>query len=224
MIAIIIRTFIIYVAVAVCVRLMGKRQLGQLQPGELVVTFIISEIAASPITDANVPVINTIVPLFLLVSFEIFSSLISRKSVTFRYICDGRPVPIIKNGKIVQKNLKKLRLTVDDILAGLRQKNIFDLEEIEYAVVETNGMLSILQKRKFQPLTDDIMKNPKGAPDAPCAVIIDGRMLNKTDDTVPVSKDKIIKKLEKEKIQQKDVLLMTVDKNEKYMIIKRENE
>lgn len=224
MISVIIRTFIIYCAVAVCVRLMGKRQLGQLQPGELVVTILISEIAATPIMDTGVPVINTVVPLFLLVAFEIFSSLISRKNVTFRYVYDGRPIPVIKNGKIVQKNMKKLRLTIDDILAALRQKNIFDLQEVEYAVVETNGMLSVLQKRKYQPLSDDIMNNPKKDPDSPCAVIIDGRMLNRSDDTFPVSEAKIRKKLQREKIHQKDVLLMTVDKNEKYVIIKKETE
>lgn len=222
MISIIIRCFILYCAVALCVRLMGKRQLGQLQPGELVVTLIISEIAAAPITDQNIPLLNTLVPLFLLVSLEIFSSLLNRKSVTFRYLYDGRPIPVIKNGKIVQKNLKTLRLTIDDVLSALRQKNIFDLSEVEYAVVETNGVLSVMQKRKYQPLSDDIMKNPKSNTDCPCVVIIDGILLKESTDTFPVSEEKIFKKLKNEKIEQKDIFLMTVDKNEKYLIIKKE--
>ena len=224
MIAIIIRTFILYCAVAVCVRLMGKRQLGQLQPGELVVTLIISEIAAAPITDSSVPLLNTLIPLFLLVSLEIFSSLICRKNVSFRYLYDGRPIPVIKNGKVIQKNLKKLRLTIDDVLSALRQKNIFDLNEVEYAVVETNGVLSVMQKRKYQPLSDDIMKNPKTDTDCPCAVIIDGILLRGSLDTVPVQEEKIFKKLKNEKIKQEDVYLMMVDKNEKYLIIKKEKE
>lgn len=224
MIVIIIRTFIIYCSVAVCVRLMGKRQLGQLQPGELVVTLIISEIAAAPISDTNLPLINTLVPLFLLVALEIFSSLINRKSVTFRYLYDGRPIPVVKNGKVIQKNLKTLRLTMDDVLSALRQKNIFDFGEVEYAVVETNGTLSVMQKRKYQPLSDDIMKNPKSDTDCPCVVIIDGVMLRNSSDTFPVKEEKILKKLKNEKIRQEDVFLMTVDKNEKYLIIKKEKE
>lgn len=224
MIAIMIRTVILYCAVALCVRLMGKRQLGQLQPGELVVTLIISEIAAAPITDMSIPLSNTLIPLFLLVSLEIFSSLINRKNVTFRYLYDGRPIPVIKNGKIIQKNLKTLRLTIDDILSALRQKSIFDLNEVEYAVVETNGTLSVMQKRKYQPLSDDIMKNPKSDTDCPCVVIIDGVLLRGSSDTFPVSEERIMKKLKSEKLKQKDVFLMTVDKNEKYVIIRKEKE
>lgn len=224
MIAIIIRTFILYCAVAVCVRLMGKRQLGQLQPGELVVTIIISEIAAAPITDTSIPLSNTILPLFLLVALEIFSSLLNRKNVSFRYLYDGRPIPIIKNGKIIQKNLRMLRLTIDDILSALRQKNIFDIDEVEYAVVETNGTLSVMQKRKHQPLTDEIMKNPKSDTDCPCVVIIDGILLRRSSDTFPVSEERIMKKLKNEKLKQEDVFLMTVDKNEKYVIVKKEKE
>ena len=224
MIATMIRTFILYCAVAVCVRLMGKRQLGQLQPGELVVTIIISEIAAAPITDTSIPLSNTILPLFLLVALEIFSSLLNRKNVSFRYLYDGRPIPIIKNGKIIQKNLRMLRLTIDDILSALRQKNIFDIDEVEYAVVETNGTLSVMQKRKHQPLTDEIMKNPKSDTDCPCVVIIDGILLRRSSDTFPVSEERIMKKLINEKLKQEDVFLMTVDKNEKYVIIKKEKE
>ena len=140
MITTIIRTFIIYCAVSLCVRLMGKRQLGQLQPGELVITILISEIAAMPIGDNNVPILNSIIPLFLLVSFEIINSLIDRKSVRFRHLTEGRPITIIRNGELLQKELKELRFTINDVLLALRQKDVFDIEEVEYAVVETNAV------------------------------------------------------------------------------------
>ena len=113
---------------------------------------------------------------------------------------------------------------MDDVLSALRQKNIFDFGEVEYAVVETNGTLSVMQKRKYQPLSDDIMKNPKSDTDCPCVVIIDGVMLRNSLDTFPVKEEKILKKLKNEKIRQEDVFLMTVDKNEKYLIIKKEKE
>ena len=108
MIATIFRTFIIYCIVSLCVRLMGKRQLGQLQPGELVVTMLISEIAAISIEDNTVPIFNSVIPLLLLVSFEIISSVIDRKSVKFRYWTEGKPITIIRNGTLLQKELKSL--------------------------------------------------------------------------------------------------------------------
>ena len=224
MIGTIIRTFIIYCVVSVCIRLMGKRQLGELQPGELVITILISEIAATPIQDNTLPIINSVIPLMLLVSFEIINSIIDRKSVKFRYLTEGKPITIIRNGELLQKELKALRFTINDVLSGLRQKDVFDIEEVEYAVVETNGVLSVMQKRKYQPLSDDIMKNPKTDTDCPCAVIIDGILLRGSLDTFPVQEEKIFKKLKNEKIKQEDVYLMMVDKNEKYLIIKKEKE
>lgn len=219
MISTIIRTFIIYCAVAVCVRLMGKRQLGELQPGELVVTILISEIAAGPIQDNSMPLINGLIPLILLVSFEILSSVLNMKSVRFRLISEGNPVTVIRNGKLQRKQLKKLRFTINDILSALRQKDVFDIEDVDFAIVETNGTLSVMLKGSKQPLTPDSSKNPKKESCVPCPVVIDGKIIKNSFEDCGITLNEIQKKIQREKINRKEIVLMTVDKNKKYHII-----
>ena len=222
MIATIVRTFIIYCFVSLCVRIMGKRQLGQLQPGELVITILISEIAATPITDTNQPILNTAISLMLLVSFEIISSLIARKSLKFRYASDGKPITIIKNGKLNQQSLKTLRFTIDEVLSALRQKDVFDINDVEYAVVETNGTLSVLLKQSKQPLSQETYQSPKKTTDAPCVVIIDGKIIESSLEDSPVTLDEINRRLEKDKTSTKNILLMTVTKSKRFMTISKE--
>lgn len=219
MISTILRTFIIYCIVSLCVRLMGKRQLGELQPGELVITILISEIAASPITDSSVPMINGILPLLLLVSLEIISSVIARKSVNFRYLADGKPVTVIKNGTLQQGSLKTLRFTIDDILSALRQKDIFNIEDVEYAVAETNGTLSVLPKISKRNASIEALQG-KSSDDEPCyAIVIDGKLISKSIEEANVKKEDVEKKLQKENITTKNILLMTVNKQGAYTII-----
>jgi uncharacterized membrane protein YcaP (DUF421 family) len=201
---------------------MGKRQLGQLQPGELVITILISEIAATPITDTNQPILNTAISLMLLVSFEIISSLIARKSLKFRYASDGKPITIIKNGKLNQQSLKTLRFTIDEVLSALRQKDVFDINDVEYAVVETNGTLSVLLKQSKQPLSQETYQSPKKTTDAPCVVIIDGKIIESSLEDSPVTLDEINRRLEKDKTSTKNILLMTVTKSKRFMTISKE--
>ncbi len=219
LIALIMRTFIIYVAVGIFVRIMGKRQLGELQPGELVTTILISEIVATPITDGNVPIINGIIPLVLIASFEIITSVITRKSVGFRYLADGKPMTVIRNGKLQQKAMEDLRYNIDDILSALRQKDVFDIEEVEHAVVETNGRLSVLLKRDERPLTPKAQQKPKEDKGAPVTVVVDGIILKHALPDCKITEKDIMVKIEKEKIKLSQVLLMTIDKNNECNII-----
>ncbi len=221
MISIIIRTLIIYLAVVVGMRLMGKRQLGEMQPGELVVTILMSEVAAIPIEDAAVPLINGIIPIVVLVSLEIINSLLEMKSVRFRMITEGNPQTVIKNGELDQKQLKSLRLTVNDILAALRQKDVFDIDDVQYAVVETNGTLSVLLKPEKRNSTPKNYDKPEKDNGIPCPVIIDGKTIPENFLDTGVTVKEIKKKIQQEKLKEKDIILMTVDKNKKYYIIKR---
>lgn len=219
LISTVIRTFIVYCAVGVCVRLMGKRQLGELQPGELVITILVSEIAATPITDGNEPIISGILPLFLLAGFEIISSVIARKSVKFRYLTDGKPVTVIKDGVLQQNALKNLRFTIDDVLEALRQKDIFDIDDVEYAVAETNGMLSVLLKAPKRPLTPEAYEGKEKNCGAPYTVIVDGVLLESSIEESTVTLEDVKRKIERESVELKDILLMTVDKNKTYRVI-----
>lgn len=223
MLTTIIRTVILYLAAVFSVRLMGKRQIGELQPTELVVTILLSEIAAIPIQDNDIPLINSIVPLMLLVGFEILSSVIGIKSVRFRKINDGNPFIIIKDGVIDQKKLKALRLTVDDLLSALRQKDVFDISDVEYAVMETNGSVSLLLKPEKRGVTAQDMNITVKDSGFLCPVIIDGRIIGKHLSNCGFSRKKLDSALKKAKLSQNEVLLMTVDKNGKAEIIKKES-
>ena len=223
MIGTIIRTLIIYCIVSVCIRLMGKRQLGELQPGELVITILISEIAATPIQDNTQPIMNSVIPLLLLVSFEILNSLIDRKSVRFRYLTEGKPITIIRNGELLQKELKALRYTINDVLSGLRQKDVFDIEDVQYAIVETNGTLSVLLKPDKRPATTKTIGKTEKDTGMPCTVVIDGKIIESTFKDCGITKQEVLHKVERETDNINNILLMTVDKNKKHSIIWKED-
>lgn len=139
-----IRSIIMYIMITLALRLMGKRQIGELQPSELVITLLISELASLPMQDIGIPLAMGIVPIAVLICIEVFLSFLSLKFKPIRQMLSGRPVTVIENGKINQKNLKDLRQTVDDLLKELRQKDAFDLDSVIYAQIETNGRLSVL--------------------------------------------------------------------------------
>ena len=219
MISVVIRTFIVYCAVTAFMRLMGKRQLGELQPGELVITLLVSEIAANPIIDSTLPLLNCIIPLILLVGFEILNSVIDMKSVRFRYFTEGKPITVIRNGQLDQRQLKKLRFTVNDILSALRQKDIFNIEDVEYAIVETNGTLSALLKPEKRNSTPKNYDKPEKDTGLPCAVIIDGKIIETNFEDCGVTLEEISGKIKHEKLEQKNILLMTVDRAKNYYII-----
>ena len=219
MISVVIRTFIIYCAVTAFMRLMGKRQLGELQPGELVITLLVSEIAANPIIDSSLPLLNCIIPLILLVGFEILNSVIDMKSVRFRYFTEGKPITVIRNGQLDQRQLKKLRFTVNDVLSALRQKDVFNIEDVEYAIVETNGTLSVLLKPEKRNSTPKNYDKPEKDTGLPCAVIIDGKIIETNFEDCGITSEEIKRKIKQEKLKQKDILLMTVDKSKNYYII-----
>ena len=145
---ILFRSVIIYLIVVIAVRIMGKRQLGELNPHEFVITILISAVATIPIQESSIPLAYSIIPIMVFVSLEVLESALSVKSSTFRKLIDGKPVLIIKNGKVQQKELKRLRFTMDDLNDALRQKDVFDISEVENAVVETNGSLSVQKKEE----------------------------------------------------------------------------
>ena len=222
MLVTIIRVTILYLFVTIAIRIMGKRNIGELQPTELVITLLLSEIASIPIEDNSVPLINSLIPVMLLISFEIINSVISMKSIKFRSLSDGNPIIIIKNGELDQKELKKLRLTVDDVLSGLRQKDIFDINEVSYAIIETNGTLSVLLKSGSQNATKSDVKVKNKDAGFTYPVIVDGAIIKKNLAFCGMNKTDIKKELEKKKILKKDVFLMSIDANKNAQIILKE--
>ncbi|MBQ7492042.1 MAG: DUF421 domain-containing protein [Clostridia bacterium] len=148
-----VRTLILYLSVVTAVRLMGKRQVGEMQPDELVVTILISAVISVPMQDIDIPLFHGIVPVLTLIAAEVLISTLSLRWPRLRRLLSGRPVPVVRKGVVDQKALRELRFSVDDLLEELRLAGIFDLREVCFAQVETNGQLSVLPESDCAPAT-----------------------------------------------------------------------
>lgn len=148
-----IRTLILYFVIIAAVRLMGKRQVGEMQPTELVITILVSAVVSVPMQDIDIPLTHGIVPVMTLISAEVLISAVSLRSRGFRQLLTGKPVPVIINGRIDQQAMQKLRISLDDLCEDLRLAGVFDLRQVAFAQIETNGKMSILQNTIDLPLT-----------------------------------------------------------------------
>ena len=178
MIIVIIRAIILYFVTLFAIRLMGKKQLGELQPSELVITIMLTDIATLPIQDLNLPMFMGIVPILVFIAVDILSSFVSLKSKSYRKLLSGTPQIIIRDGTIDQKKLKELRFTVDDLFESMRQNNIFDISEIQFAIVETTGSISLYQKFPYQTCTAKMMHLKGKSKNPPQLIIEDGKIIN----------------------------------------------
>lgn len=223
MFIVLIRAIIIYIIIIFCIRLMGKRQLGELQPSELVITILISNLATVSIEDIDIPIILSAIPIFTLVAFELFVSNVSLKKQKIRKLISGSPVVIIEYGEIIQSAMKKLRFSIDDLMEALREKDIFDINEVEYAIVETNGKVNVLQKFENQTITNKDMDIKNQKVDIPLVIVSDGEVINSSLTHYNLTENWLNKILEKNKCNIENVFLMTVDKKRKYYIVRKEN-
>lgn len=219
---VLIRAVILYVVVAFSLRLMGKRQLGELQPSELVVTILISNIAALPVEDSSVPMIMGIVPILTLVSLDVIVSTIMLKSTKFRKFVIGTPRVIISNGKILQNEMKKLRYTVDDLIESMRGQQIFDISQVNYAIVETTGKISFMLKKDFQPAEKQDVSAGGSSEDPPSIIIRDGLIDHQKMNNLNLKEKWLSKVLSEQHTDEKDIFLMTADDGGNYTIIRKE--
>ena len=222
MIITVIRTAVVYFFVTLAIRLMGKRQIGDMQPNELVITLLISEIAAIPLQDSSQPVLNGVVAIFMLVILEIIISVLSMKSLLVRKIMSGKSAVVIKNGVIDQKTLRKVRLTVVDLIELLRGQGYFQLDNIAYAVLEVNGSLSVMEKSKYRNVqVGDFKQLKTEKATLPLPVISDGIIINESLKALGFTQAELINKISP--ASPKDIFLMTLDKYGKSEIIKKED-
>ena len=221
MLTTILRTVIIYFFLIFILRIMGKRQIGQLQPVELVITIMISEIAVNPIDSPDSSMADAIVPVCVLAILEIAVSFIALKSIKLRNLIQGSSVIVIKNGKPDVKQMKKLRYSTDDLLEALRQKDVFDINDVQYAIAETDGSLSVLLKpEKRGASARDVNAEPETTT-LPRVLITDGRLISTQVEKSKLTKAEIDKILKKKHLQRKDVLLFTADENGNINIIEK---
>ena len=150
------RTIILYVILMIGLRLLGKRQIADLEPSELVLTLIISDLAVGPMQDYGIPLVNGVLPIITLLCLSMLLSFFNLKSIRFRALVCGTPAVIVRDGRIIQKNMAKNRLTVDELFEQLRSQGLSDLKAVKYAVLETNGQLSILPYTRETPITPQV--------------------------------------------------------------------
>lgn len=211
MCVVLIRSLILYVLVIFAVRLMGKRQLGELQPSELVITILISNIATLPIEDVNVPVIVGATPILALVCFEVLVSWLTLKVPKMRKIISGSPKIVISDGKIAPDVLRELRFSVDDLLMALRSKDVFDVSEVQFAIVETTGTVSVMKKQPDDTPTRKDLKIAAQSADPPMLIVADGQMIDNSLHSLKLSRGSVEMLLKANNTKLSEVFLMTAD-------------
>lgn len=173
---VILRTIIVFIAIVAAMRLMGKRQLGELELSELCVAVLISNMAAHPLQDIGIPLLNGLVPIAVLLCCEILISFLSLKSEKFRTALFGKPCVVIRSGQICQDEMKKNRFSLDELCEQLRRKDITDLSKVSYAVLETDGTLSAVLNASQQPVTAEDAGISKSEHGLPLSLICDGKL------------------------------------------------
>lgn len=220
------RTVILYLILMIGLRLMGKRQIGELEPSELVLTLIISDLASVPMQDLGIPLVNGLFPIITLLCLSMLISFISLKSIRFRTLVCGHPTVIIQNGKLLQENMARNRFTVDELYEQLRSQGYSDICAVKYAVLETSGQVSILPYADKNPVTpyDLGIKVPK-EPTLPVLVINDGRLLSNNLLGSGRNLAWLTKELKDRKLSHpRQVFLMTVDENGTVVCIPKEEQ
>ena len=200
MLVVFIRTVIIYLCLVVGMRLMGKRTIGELQPFEFTITLALADLACMPMQDISVPLVYGLIPLFVMFLLHFFITILTGKSIKFRRFINGKPIIIINEDGIDYKAINSLNVNVNDVLESLRSQQVFSPEQVKFAVYETNGNLSIMERENA--------KQPSGIP---VTIIVEGRLMENNFSYAKVEKDDIINYLESKNLKLKDVLLMTID-------------
>lgn len=216
-----IRAVILYIIVIFAVRLMGKRQIGELQPSELVITILVSNIATLPLEDLNIPLLMGVLPILSLVCFEVLMSYGTLKSRKLRRIVSGVPKIVIKDGVLDQQVMKDLRYSVDDLMTALRGNGVFNISDVQFAVVETNGNVSVYEKKLKRNVTNEDMKIGGESCDPPVIIISDGEIVEEGLQQANLKKRWLKELLERKHLTVNSVFLMTADKNGEYTLIKK---
>lgn len=212
MITAVIRTVILYLLIIVGIRLMGKRQIGQLEPSELVLSLLIADLAAVPMQDFGIPLIMGIIPILTLLCLSTILSVLTVKSIRFRALLCSRPSIVIQDGKILTREMVKNRFTVDELMEELRVAGVTDLSSVKYAVLETTGRISVVPKAEDRPVTIRDLDLTAEDTGMPVIVISDGRVLSKNLKIRNLSIEWLHAELLKRGVSDiRQVFLMTVD-------------
>ena len=220
-----IRTIILYLLLITGIRLMGKRQVGELEPTELVLAMLLSDLAAVPMQDFGLPLLYGVVPIVTLLCITMLLSMTAMRSPRLRELLCGKPSIVVKDGKLRQREMKKVRITVDELIEELRLKGVPDISSVKYAILETSGQLSVLLRADVQPATPKQM-GLKVDDDVflPVIIIDNGRLMGKNLQKMGLDDKWLQKQLKAHKAHRvQDVFLMTVDRGGSVVLAKKES-
>lgn len=205
------RAILLYILVLIVMRLMGKREIGQLQPFELAISIMIADLASIPMTDTGVPISNGIIPILGLLVMHLIISIINMKSIGAREVICGKPRILIYRGKINEQALKKERFTINELEERLRGNNIFNLGDVEYAILETSGQVTVIQKpEKRNTIAEDFNITPEYE-GIPYDLVVDGKIMDKNLQLIGKNVEWLRKQVEKFKMKPEEALVVTID-------------
>ena len=216
-----LRTIILYAVLIAVIRLMGKRQIGQMEPSEFVVTMLVANLASIPMQDGGIPLFSGLVPILTVLGMELVLSALSLRSINLRKLLCGKPVILIENGNILQKNLEKTRVTLDELTGHLREKDVLDLRSVQYAILETNGNLSVFPYPKDRPATAREAGIQARKQYLPLTIISDGKLLEENLQKAKKDTAWVKKVLAQNAATIHDTWLLTVDSGDNIVFYRR---
>lgn len=217
-----LRTLLLYMVLIFCVRLMGKRQIGEMEPAEFVVTMLLANLAAIPMQDGAIPLYSGLVPILTVLGMELVLSGLIMHSVVFRRFLCGKPVILINNGKILQENLRRTRVTLDELTGHLREKDVLDIRTVQYAILETDGSLSVFPYPKERPASaKDAGIHPKQQ-FLPVTIIEDGYLSQENLKQAGKDESWLNQVLRENDAEAQETLLLTVDAADKVLWLGKE--
>ena len=217
-----VRTIILYTALILAIRLMGKRQIGQMEPSEFVVAMLVADLASIPMQNNAIPLINGLMPILIVMGLELILSHLSLKSIRLRKLLCGKPVILIDNGKVIQENLHRTQVTLDELSGHLREKNVLDIQTVQFAILETNGSLSVFPYPAEQPATarDAGVKASKQY--LPITIIGDGQIYPKNLAVAGKDRAWLDKVLQQRQATIAQTWLLTVDSADHIYFLRKE--
>lgn len=206
-----LRSVILYLLLVAVIRLMGKRQLGEMEPSEFVVTLLIADLAAVPMQDTGIPLLGGVIPILTVLALELLLSVLSYHFIGVRRLLCGKPVVLVEDGSILQKNLQKTRITANELTEHLREKGILDLRKVKYAILETNGQVSAIVYASWQPPTAQELGVKAEEELLPVTLINGGRLLRENLAVAGKSEQWVQGILRQHGVTASQVYLLTVD-------------
>lgn len=216
------RSIILYLLLIFAMRLLGKRQIGQMEPSEFVVAMLVADLASIPMQNAGIPLLTGIIPILTVLGMELVLSTLTMRSMRLRKMLCGKPVILIENGKILQNNLRRTRVTLDELTGLLRQKDVLDLQSVQYAILECNGNLSVFPYPKEKPASAKEAGIQVKAQYLPITIISDGSVLQENLQIAGKDRAWLRKVLEQNNTCAENVWLLTVDKRDKMLLLTKE--